>query len=79
VVTLVNDEVWVFPHGEEQAARKVEHLTLTHAAQAYLLNEFYNAVTAGTAPATSCQDNIHSLEIVYNLVESFRTGGVVRM
>ena len=79
VVTLLNDEVWVYPHGEVQSARKVELLSLTHAAQAYLLNEFYNAVTAGTAPVTRCQDNIHSLEIVYHLVESFETGGVVRL
>ncbi|MEP7292471.1 MAG: Gfo/Idh/MocA family oxidoreductase [Chloroflexota bacterium] len=79
VVSLLNDEVWVYPHGDQQAAHHVEPLTLTHAAQSYLLDEFYHAVTEATVPATTCQDNIHSLSIVYNLVESFRTGAVVKV
>jgi predicted dehydrogenase len=79
VVALENDEVWVYPHGEAAAARKVEPIVMEHAAQAYLLNEFYQAVTAGITPATSCQDNIHSLEIVHKLVQSFETGATVQL
>lgn len=47
--------------------------------QAYLLHEFYEAVTNGRRPATTCQDNIQSLAIVFGALRSFETGGVVRV
>ncbi len=77
VVTLVNDEVWVHPHGDDVPPHQIEPQPLAHVAQSYLLDEFYRAVNGGASPATVCQDNIHSLGIVYNLVESFKTGRVV--
>ncbi|MEZ4669759.1 MAG: Gfo/Idh/MocA family oxidoreductase [Anaerolineae bacterium] len=46
-------------------------------AQAYLLHEFYEAVTQGKTPATTCQDNIKSLGIVFDVVKSFETGEVI--
>jgi predicted dehydrogenase len=46
--------------------------------QAYLLHEFYEAVTRGMQPATTCQDNIKSLAIVFNTVKSFETGTPIR-
>ena len=47
-------------------------------AQAYLLHEFYEAVKTGKAPVTTCQDNIKSLGIVFDVVQSFATGGAIR-
>ncbi len=41
--------------------------------QAYLLHEFYMAVTTGAPPATTCQDNIHSLNILFDVVQSFES------
>ncbi len=79
VVTLVDDQVWVYPRGEGQTARQLAPVTMPYAAQAYLLHEFYMAVTTGSVPATTCQDNLHSLSIVHRLVESFETGQVVRL
>jgi predicted dehydrogenase len=79
VVALLNDEVWVYPHNEADEIHKIEAQIMPHVAQAYLLDEFYHAVTDGRTPTTTCQDNINSLSIVYNLVESFKTGAVVRL
>ena len=36
--------------------------------QAYLLDEFYRAVTGGEPVGTTCQDNIRSLGIVFDVV-----------
>ena len=79
VVTLINDQVWVYPHGASETPQRVELVAMPYAAQAYLLREFYDAVTNEIAPATTCFDNIRSLSIVCNLVESFQTGRAVRM
>ena len=49
-----------------------------HVAQAYLLHEFYQALTEGRRPATTCQDNIRSLGLVFDTVTSFESGQVVR-
>lgn len=56
----------------------VEPVQLARTAQAYLLHEFYEAVTEGKRPATTCQDNIKSLTIVFNTVQSFETNTSVR-
>ena len=47
--------------------------------QAYLLNEFYEAITTGRTPETTAQDNIHSLAIVFAALRSFATNGVVEI
>jgi predicted dehydrogenase len=47
-------------------------------AQAYLLHEFYEAVTLGKPPVTTCQDNIKSLAIVFDVIQSFVSGAAVR-
>lgn len=89
VVTLVNDEVYVqqllgvedrpgYRHTQNDAVTRVTPVDLPRQAQAYLLHEFYEAVTAGKAPATTCQDNIKSLGIVFDVVQSFATGEVVQ-
>lgn len=79
VVTMVNDEVWVHPHDENADSYQLQPQAMLHAAQAYLLDEFFHAVKGARPPATTCQDNIHSLSIVHKLVESFKTGAVVRL
>jgi predicted dehydrogenase len=75
VVTLHNDQVTVYRTGE--APEPVEPVAAERVAQAYLLHEFYEAVTTGKIPATTCQDNIKSLAIVFNTVKSFETGSPV--
>ncbi|MCA0454249.1 MAG: Gfo/Idh/MocA family oxidoreductase [Chloroflexi bacterium] len=89
VVTLVNDEVYVqhllgVEEGTGFRSNRYDDLTLIppvvmeRQAQAYLLHEFYEAVKTGKKPATTCQDNIKSLGIVFDVVQSFATGEVVQ-
>jgi predicted dehydrogenase len=79
---LQDDEVFIQPRvkpGEEPAAiEKIEPLAPEYAHQAYLLHEFYEAITQGKAPATTCQDNIRSLAMVFKTLEAFDTGAPVR-
>lgn len=60
----------------DSSAGEVEQVALTQpplTAQAYLLDEFYQAVTQGKQPATTCQDNIRSLALIFDIVQSFET------
>lgn len=52
----------------------VEPVEMERIAQDYLLHEFYEAVTNGITPATTCQDNIKSLGIVFDTVRAFESG-----
>jgi hypothetical protein len=63
-----------FKNEELMAVKPVE---LSHLAQGYLLHEFYEAVTQGKTPATTCQDNIKSLAVGFDTVKSFEQGGPV--
>lgn len=56
----------------------VPAVSVAREGQGYLLNEFYEAVALGKPPATTCQDNIKSLNIVFDVVRAFETGGAVR-
>jgi predicted dehydrogenase len=38
-----------------------------------VLHEFYKAISTGREPATSCQDNIKSLEIVFRVIEAAKS------
>lgn len=67
--------IWQYQN-EEMAL--VEPVEMEYTAQAYLLHEFYQAVTLGKPAATTCQDNIKSLGIVFDIVQSFQTGSPVR-
>ncbi|MBE7550546.1 MAG: hypothetical protein HS126_05675 [Anaerolineales bacterium] len=42
-------------------------------AQGYSLHEFYEAVTQSKTPATSCQDNIKSLRMVFDVIKACET------
>jgi hypothetical protein len=73
---MVDDRVYTQATGQEAAA--VETVTLERTDQAYLLQEFYEAVTQGKTAVTTCHDNIKSLGIVFDVVQSFETAAVVR-
>jgi predicted dehydrogenase len=76
VAVLEEDQVYTQLTGEEAVA--VAPVEMVYQDQAYTLHEFYEAVTKGRTPVTTCQDNIKSLAIVFNAVKSFETGEVVR-
>jgi predicted dehydrogenase len=76
VVALENDRVYTQFTGEE--AILVEPVEMAYQDQAYTLQEFYEAVTQGRTPRTTCQDNINSLAIIFDIVRSFKTGEPVR-
>ncbi len=66
---------WHFNH---EAVRLIEPASPESSAQTYLLHEFFQALTEGIPPATTCQDNIKSLAMVFNTIQSFETNSVVR-
>jgi predicted dehydrogenase len=72
VVALENDHVYTQFTGEE--AVLVEPVQMTYQDQAYTLQEFYEAVTQGLAPQTTCQNNIKSLALIFDIVRSFKMG-----
>ncbi len=76
VVAMVDDVVYTQATGAEPV--EVAPVKMELEGQAYLLQEFYEAVTSGAAPATTCQDNIKSLAIVFDVVRSFETGQIVK-
>ena len=47
--------------------------------QDYLLQEFYEAVTAGGQTATTAQDNIHTMELVFGIVRACDGGQPVSL
>jgi predicted dehydrogenase len=75
VVALTDDEVTT--QRVDDAVIQVPTLEPERLGQSYLLNEFYEAVALGRPPVTTCQDNIKSLAIVFDVIQSFTTGGVV--
>lgn len=76
VVAMLNSQVYTQLTGAEPVL--VEPVVMERTAQAYLLHEFYEAVIHGKPAVTTCQDNIKSLGIVFDVVQSFETGTVVR-
>ncbi len=75
MVTMVDDVVCTQAAGEEQL--EVQPIEMELEGQEYLLDEFYKAVTTGSSVGTTCQDNIRSLGVVFDVVESFESGQVV--
>ena len=76
VVFMQEDQVYTQLTNQQPVL--VEPVAMARTGQAYLLQEFYEAVTQGKPPVTTCQDNIKSLGIVFDVVQSFETGQVVR-
>lgn len=76
VIALVDDQVITQrPDGEVVHVPTVQPQRL---AQEYLLHEFYEAVMLGKPAVTTCQDNIKSLGIVFDVIQSFASGSVVQ-
>lgn len=73
VALLEEDRVWTQRRGGERAEAPLVDLPLT--AQPYLLHEFVTAITTGRQPATTCFDNIKSLQIVLDAIASFGRHG----
>ncbi len=69
IVLLEDDRVWTQRPGEER--QEVPLLAMAATGQAYLLQEFVTAIATGKPPATTCFDNIHSLQIVFDAIASF--------
>jgi predicted dehydrogenase len=63
---------------ENRDLERVPAVDMEHLAQSYLLHEFLEALTTGRTPATTCQDNIKSLAIVFDAIRSFETGHTVQ-
>jgi len=90
VLILQDDEVFIqrktdtiaFPEGYRQylneAVEPVPQVEREYERQGYLLHEFYEAVMLGKPPITTCQDNIKSYQMVWDAIESFESGDVVR-
>jgi predicted dehydrogenase len=75
VVALIDDQV-VTQRVDGEVAN-VSTLEPQRLSQVYLLHEFYEAVTTGKPPVTTCQDNLKSLGIVFDVIQSFESGVVV--
>jgi predicted dehydrogenase len=76
IVAMINSQVYTQLTGTD--GRMMDTVYMERTGQAYLLQEFYEAVTEGKPAVTTCQDNIKSLGIVFDVVQSFETGTVVR-
>jgi predicted dehydrogenase len=76
VVVLQDDQVYTQRTGEDPIP--VELVKMELEGQGYLLHEFYEAVMHGKPAVTTCQDNLKSLAIVFDVVKSFETGQVVK-
>lgn len=77
VLTVQDDRVYV-QYGTTERT-EVPLIAMERQAQAYLLHEFYEAVTMGRQPGTPCQDNIKTVEFVFEVVESFKKGTPVSL
>jgi predicted dehydrogenase len=64
-------------HTSNEEKEQVTLLTMEREAQDYLLHEFYEAVTHGKPTGTPAQDNIHTIEFVFGVVQASETGQVV--
>lgn len=71
-ILVQNGEVWLYPVGKE--AIRMENVKLDYSSIGYLLHEFYEALTKGIIPATVCQDNIKTMNMVFDTKKSFETG-----
>jgi predicted dehydrogenase len=87
IVTLRDDQVYV-EHAPakssdarhltgETSVHHIAQVEMARQAQPYLLHEFYEAVTKKVPPATTCQDNIKSLAIIFDTIASFESGRTI--
>lgn len=77
VLTVENDAISIQTLGDEK--RSIELLPVERQAQDYLLHNFYQAVMFGQPTIAPAQDNIHTVEMVFAIVDACDTGQVVHM
>jgi predicted dehydrogenase len=77
IVVSCDDTVYAGHTGEplEKVASREKELSN----QAYLLHEFYQAVTEGSIPGTHGQDNLKSLGMFFGAVEAVRTETIIQL
>ena len=59
--------------------REIPLIGMERESQDYLLHEFYEAVMKGAAVGTTAQDNIHTMEFVFGVVDACDSGKTVRL
>jgi len=59
--------------------REAPLIGMEHESQDYLLQEFYEAVIGGRSVSTTAQDNIHTMEFVFGVVEACDSGKTVTL
>jgi predicted dehydrogenase len=74
-ITLLDDAIHVYRPNEEPVP--VPLVEMPRSGQAYLLDELCAALRGGPTPATTCQDNIKSLGMVFDTVRAFEAGAPV--
>ncbi|MGB7117866.1 MAG: Gfo/Idh/MocA family oxidoreductase [Anaerolineales bacterium] len=89
VILLRDDQVYIqrrtnviedssgYYHYAAEDVTQVPPAKLVRKEQSYLLHEFYEAVTQGKSPITTCQDNIKSFRIVSDLISSIESREVI--
>ena len=59
--------------------REIPLIGMERESQEYLLQEFYEAATLGAAVGTTAQDNIHTMEFVFGVVEACDSGKAISL
>ncbi|MCY3916772.1 MAG: Gfo/Idh/MocA family oxidoreductase [Chloroflexi bacterium] len=59
--------------------REIPLVSMEREGQDYLLQEFLEALTKRTSTATTAQDNIHTMEFVFGVVEACDSGGLFNL
>ena len=59
--------------------REIPLVGMEREGQDYLLQEFFEAVTKGASTGTTAQDNIHTMEFVFGVVEACENGGLINL
>jgi predicted dehydrogenase len=85
VLTYVNDIITVQMrdgmHGNSFTYLPSEHrdtLELEYYRQPYLANQLNEYLLTGKKPATTVQDNVHTLQMVFDVIESSETGQIIK-
>ncbi|MEM6281187.1 MAG: Gfo/Idh/MocA family oxidoreductase [Chloroflexota bacterium] len=66
-----------YRHVSNAKKEAVPMVSMVREGQDYLLHEFYQAVTSGSVPATTAQDNIHTIRFVFDIVKACDTGQII--
>ncbi len=64
---------------EHAEPEEVPLIEMQREGQDYLLQEFYEAATAGKSTATTAQDNIHTMELVFGVVRACDSAQTVNL